>query len=268
VTAWLSRIVPPVLLGLIALLVGAELWVIAHNPTIIPADVGSDYTLYMDATRRWVGGGAFYLPAQFAGQYTEAIRPILYPPQALVLFVPFTFLPAALWFGIPIILTGWIIAWHRPSIWGSVAMLAIVAAAPLLFLPYVAGTPTIWIVAFLALGTRWPAAAALVLLKPTLAPFALIGSRDGRFWAGCAVLATIGLAMLPMSLDWIRAVTNLTGEKAGVLYSVENLPLVAVVAIAWISGRHAPALRGARAFVRRARSGRTQVAEDSQATTR
>jgi hypothetical protein len=238
----MPRIVARVAVGLVILLVGAELWVIAHNPTIIPADIGSDYALYMDATRRWLGGGSFYLQAQLAGQYTEAIRPILYPPPALFLFVPFTVLPAFLWFGIPSALTGWMIVWLRPSAWGWLAMLAIVAAVPLLFLPYVAGTPTIWIVAFLALAIRWPAAAGLILLKPTLAPFALLGARDWRFWAICAVLGGIGIAMLPMTLDWIKAVTNLSGEKAGVLYSVENLPLVAVVLIAWLTGRHAPRL--------------------------
>jgi hypothetical protein len=231
-----------VALGLAALLLGAELWVIAHNPTIIPADIGSDYTLYIDATRRWLGRGAFDLQAQLAGPYTEAIRPVLYPPPALVLFVPFTVLPEFLWFGIPVALTAWMIVWHRPTVWGWVAMMAIVAVVPLLFLPYVAGTPTIWIIAFFALGTRWPAAAALVLLKPTLAPFALIGARDRRFWVICGALGVVSIATLPMTLDWLKAVTNLTGEKSGVLYSVENLPLVAVVLTAWLTGRHEPQL--------------------------
>jgi hypothetical protein len=238
----MPRVLARVALGLAALLLGAELWVVGHNPTIIPADIGSDYSLYIDATRRWLGGGAFYLQAQLAGPYTDAIRPILYPPVALVLFVPFTLLPEFLWFAIPMTLTAWMILWHRPTTWGWVAMLAITAAVPLLFLPYIAGTPTIWIIAFFALGTRWPATAALILLKPTLLPFSLIGARDRRWWLICGVLGVVSIAMLSMTFDWIKAVGNLTGERGGVLYSVENLPLVAVVLIAWLTGRHEPRL--------------------------
>ena len=265
-----ARVLGRVLVGLLLLLVGAELWVMAHNPTIIPADVGSDYNLYMDATRRWLGGGAFYLPVQLAGQYSDAIRPILYPPQALALFVPFTLLPEALWFGIPIGLTCWSIAWHRPTAWGWAAILAIVAAVPLLFLPYVAGTPTIWIVAFFALGTRWPVAAAFVLLKPTLAPFAFIGIHDRRFWGVAAILLALGVASLPMTLDWVTVVTNLGGQNAGVLHSAENLPLLAVVLIAWLTGRHAPDWTMQRAVVRsiRRRFAHAPATEGSPAAAR
>ena len=134
-----------------------------------------------------------------------------------------------------------LLAGRAGSDWRALTgLMAIVAAVPLLFLPYIAGTPTIWIIAFLALGTRWPAAAALILVKPTLLPFALIGIREWRFWVVCGALGLVSIAMVSMTLDWIRAVTNLTGEKAGVLYSIENLPLVAVVLIAWLTGRHEP----------------------------
>jgi hypothetical protein len=243
---WAVRVALRTTFALLAAVVGvvlaAEGWIMARNPTIV-ADVGSDYHLYMDATARWLAGGAFYPANQLAGPYTDAIRPILYPPQALILFVPFTALPAILWFAIPIALTGWIVAWHRPNRWGWLAMGATIAVVPLLFLPYVAGTPTIWIIAFLALGTRWPGLAALVLLKPTLAPFALIGIKHRWWWAIAGLMAVAGLALWPLTLEWIQSVINLTGERSGLLYSAENLPLVAVLMIAWLTGRHAPTWR-------------------------
>jgi hypothetical protein len=34
----------------------------------------------MDATRRWLGGGPFYLPEQVAGPYFLDWGAILYPP--------------------------------------------------------------------------------------------------------------------------------------------------------------------------------------------
>ena len=157
----------------------AELWVMLHNPTIV-AMAGSDYRLYMDAASRWLSGAPLYPPAQLAGAYTDAMRPVLYPPQVMLLFVPFTVLAPAIWYGIPIAITVAIIAWHRPNRWGWLLMGAIVASFPMLFLPYLAGTPTIWIAAFFAAGTRWPWVASLVLLKPSLLPLALIGIRDRR----------------------------------------------------------------------------------------
>ncbi len=212
-----------------------------HNPSIV-AMGGSDYELYMGATSRWLAGGPFYLPQQLAGSYTVAIRPVMYPPQALVLFVPFTVLPTALWFAIPMILTVGMMLWHRPNRWGWLATGALVAGFPMLFLGYLAGTPTIWIVAFLALGTRWPWVAAFILGKPTLLPFALIGVSNKRWWAIAALLGLLGIVLWPLTLDWIRAGLNLSGSRSGLVYSFEDVPVMLVPIIAWVTGRHRPAL--------------------------
>ena len=67
-----------------------------------------DYQLYMDAARSWLADGTFYLPYQLAGPYLVTAGDVLYPPYSLVLFVPFTFLPAILWWAVPIAITaGW-----------------------------------------------------------------------------------------------------------------------------------------------------------------
>ena len=51
---------------------------------------GIDYTLYMDATRRWLAGGSFYEPYQLAGPYPIQMGDVLYAPNAMPLFIAFT----------------------------------------------------------------------------------------------------------------------------------------------------------------------------------
>ena len=223
--------------GLLALLAAAELVVMFRNPTIMPDMVGADYGLYMNATRRWLAGGDFYPAWQLVGSYTQAQAPILYPPQALLLFVPFTFLPALVWFAVPTLLTVWIVIDHRPRLWTWPILLALFAFWPMNWLPYISGTPTIWIVAALAAGTRWGWPAALVFVKPSLAPFALVGIRHRGWWAIAGALAILGVVVAPMTLDWVRSVMNLTGSKSGALYSLENVPVIAMPLVAWTGGR-------------------------------
>ena len=233
--------------GLLALLIAAEVVLMIRNPTIFPSIIGADYGLYMDATRRWLAGGDFYPSWQLAGPFVAAQGPILYPPQALMLFVPFTFLPTILWFAIPTLFTAWIVIGHRPQLWTWPAMLALIAFWPIEWLPYVSGTPTIWIVAAVAAGTRWGWPAALVLIKPTLAPFALLGIRTRAWWVMTGALAVLAIVFARMMIEWMQTVTNLTGPKSGLLYSLENLPLVALPLVAW-AGRHREPIEATRGW--------------------
>lgn len=194
---------------------------------------GYDFTLYMDATRRWLSGGAFYPPEQVAGQFSDYWGQILYPPHALALFVPFTVLPSLLWFAIPPVVTLWVLWVHRPKPWAVGVILLLLTAFPLSLLPYIAGTPTTWIVMFAALSTIWPWTSALVWFKPSVFPFALAGIRDKRWWIVSGLFAVSTLAMLPLVGDWIATVTKVRGtESGGLLYSLENVPLLL---IPWIA---------------------------------
>ena len=85
---------------------------------------GIDFALYRDVAARWLAGGPFYEPHQLAGPYEVAHGDVLYPPVGLWLFVPFTVLPAVLWWGIPAGLTAWAI-WRvrpRPAVWPLMAL--------------------------------------------------------------------------------------------------------------------------------------------------
>src|SRR5688500_15477068 len=56
-----------------------------------------DFDLYLNATRRWLAGGSYFEPYQLAGPYAIRMGDVLYPPNVLLLLIPFTVLPAILW---------------------------------------------------------------------------------------------------------------------------------------------------------------------------
>jgi hypothetical protein len=189
---------------------------------------GIDYALYMDATRRWLDGGAFFQPYQLAGPYPVQMGDVLYPPNALWLFVPFTVLPAILWWAIPLGVTAAMIGRLRPA---PVAwpFLALCCFWPPFVARIVAGNPVMWVMAAVALGFAFRWAFVGVLLKPSLFPFALLGIRDRSWWIALAIVAAASLPFGSMWLDWITAVTNST---AGLFYSLQDVPILLLPVIA------------------------------------
>jgi hypothetical protein len=191
---------------------------------------GIDYNLYMESTRRWLAGGPYFEPYQLAGPYPISMGDVLYQPNALLLFVPFTVLPAFLWWAIPLGVTVWSIVKLQPSViaWPFIALCL---AWPPTLARTVAGNPVMWVVAALALGClyRWPSVG--VLLKPTLFPFALIGVRDRRWWVALAVLVVISVPFGSMWFDWFRAVTN--AQNGGLFYSFQDVPILLLPIVAW-----------------------------------
>ena len=224
-----SRAGPVLMASAAALFVAYAAWQVVEGArfgSIVPID----FDLYRAATSRWLAGGPFYEPWQLAGPYDVRHGAILYPPVALYLFVPFTVLPAALWWALPLSVTAWAIWRLRP---GPAAwpLLALCVAWPPTLALVVHGNPGLYAMAAVALAAlyRWPA--ALVLVKPSLAPFALIGARDRRWWAALAVLAVLALPFAAMWADWARAVADARG--AGLLYSAQEVPMIVIGVIAW-----------------------------------
>ena len=227
--SWLLPRVPLVLaLGFLA----AELVTAVRNPEGVLPIVGIDYEIYMDATRRWLADGSFYLPLQVTGPYPILLGVVLYPPNALILFVPFTFLPALLWWAIPITtvaFTAW--SW-RPSMLAWACIVACLTV-PTSWWRIEAGNPLLWMVAALALGTRfgWPAVA--VLLKPSLFPFAFVGVGQRSWWLALGFGVLLSLPFLDLWFDYARVLMNARGEPASILYSIGDIPLMLIPLIAW-----------------------------------
>jgi hypothetical protein len=101
------------------------------------------------------------------------------------------------------------------------------------------GNPSMWVAAAIALATVWRWPAALVLLKPTLAPFALIGIHRRSWWITLAIMVAVTLLFLPMWADAVRVLVD-SRNPAGLLYSVAEIPMVVVPVIAWLGGRFSP----------------------------
>jgi hypothetical protein len=105
-------------------------------------------------------------------------------------------------------------------------------AVPLTLDLMVTGNPGIWIMAAVAAGTRWGWAFALVLVKPTVAAFALIGMRHRSWWIVFAMLLVVSL---PLSLEYITALRNATGGNVSPFYSfTRDTPLLLIPLIAWL----------------------------------
>lgn len=199
---------------------------------------GGDFVMYRDAAARWLAGRPFYQPWQLGGPYDVWARygAVLYPPPILLLLVPFTVLPGLLWHALPVAIVAGVITWHRPhpSVWPFLAM---GLAWPSTMQMIAHGNPVIWAWTALALGTFWGWPAVAVLLKPTLAPFALFGVRRRSWWIALGAAALVSLLFLPMWGDWATAVIDSRGT--GILYSAKEIPMMLLPVVAWL-GRSTP----------------------------
>jgi hypothetical protein len=225
-----------VIIGSLAVLTVLRAISYASQPDAVLALItNADHRIYMDAAQRIRTGGPLYPAFQLAGPYDMSLRPELYPPPTLLfLVVPMSYLPDVLWWVLPLAMIAASVCYWRPSMLGWSAILACLAP-PWAWDGVLVGGLFIYVAAFVALGTRWPAFFAGVLLKPSLFPFALLGVKSRWWWVAIASSAAMSLAMLPAWGDYLRALSNLT--EGGLLYSVHNVPLVLIPLIARVSGR-------------------------------
>jgi len=232
----LGRWAHPVRLGLAlfaaltAIAFAWRLWVVLSVE--VGSVVGVDRGIYKEAALRWAGGGSWFYPEQLAGPYTIIQGHVLYPPTALPWLVPAAYLPDALWWGLPVCVIAAIVWHHRPAIWAWPVMglcLSTFWSVEII----ASGNPGLWIAMFAALGTVWRPAFALVLLKPSLAPFALFGVRSRGWWVLLAAVVLVSLVFLPMWIDYVRVLLNGRGPLAVAWYSIRDVPLVAVPLVAW-----------------------------------
>jgi hypothetical protein len=221
----------------VAAAIGFAIWlfvwaVILTNRGLFERFYGQDVAIYLEAADRWLHGGGFYNAYQLAGPYAVSFGDILYPPFSLALFVPFTAIPAPLWWAIPLALVGTSVWRLRPAPWALAAIVACLWWPDTMF-RVILGNPVLWVVALLALGTTRPFFAPFALIKFTLAPAAILNVRQPAWWIGLAVLGIMSLLFLPLWPGYLTALTNLrTG--AGWAYSIRELPMIAIPWIAWL----------------------------------
>lgn len=208
--------------------------------------LGTDLDYYRGIGQRWLDTGSFYLPRQLAGPYiVKADQDVLYPPTALLLFLPFTILPWPAWWLIPLGTVAWVVLRWRPAPW-TWPILAFLVAWPPQVANLLFGNSDTWVIAAVAggLAAGWPG--VLVILKPSLAPFALAGIRRRSWWVAALLLGLLSLAMVPLWADYLAAIRN---SDVGPTYSVQDIPPMLIPVLAWLGrqpdgiDRLAPALR-------------------------
>jgi hypothetical protein len=199
-----------------------------------------DYQLYVEVTRRWLAGGEFYQSWQLAGSYRVAdpYGSVLYPPVAIWLFGPFTVLPAVLWWILPLGAVAWTVWRHKPEAWAWPVM-ALCVAWPPSIVKLVTGNPVMWAAACVALGTIYAWPSVFAVLKPSVFPFALRGVRSRGWWLGLALIVVASLPFGAMWGTWL--ITVLNARDGGLLYSILEVPLLALPLIAWTARPRTPA---------------------------
>jgi hypothetical protein len=197
---------------------------------------GGDLGGYLDGARQYFATGSPYLPEHLAGPWTLQPHSFVHPPPALVLFVPFLVLPAVLWWALPLGLTAWAIARLRPARW-TWPLLVLCLLWPRSIGSLLAGNSDIWATAIVALGAvfAWPF--VFLVIKPTFAPIALLGIRRRTWWIALSVVAAVNVVGLPLWLEYLAVVRN---SQLRLDYSLLNLPLVVLPAIAWLGRSRRP----------------------------
>ena len=224
-------------------------WILALQLQPATKDlVAIDANIYFKATDRWLADGTWYLPRQLQGPYEIQIGDVLYPPILLYLLLPFQVLPDALWWVIPLAIAGAAIVRIRPPRWSWPLLLLCLAWGPAMG-QIVKGNPVMWVMAALSVSIAmgWPS--TLVLLKPSLFPFALIGIRRRAWWLQLGLLGLLSLPVLGLTLLYPQVILDSRG--GGILYSLNDVPLLVLPVLAGLAagrfraGRPRVALRSA-----------------------
>ena len=193
--------------------------------------LGVDQVYYRDVGRRWLETGVYYTDRQLAGPYVQTtLVDNLYPPHALYLFVPFVFLPAILWWLVPLGLVVYAL-WElrpRPWVW---PILALILALPKTGVVVLYGNTDLWVLGLVAGAVLWGWPGVLLSFKPSLGFLGLIGITRRSWWVAAAVLAILSLPMIPLWLDWPTVVRN---SQVSAEYSLANIPLMILPVVAWL----------------------------------
>jgi hypothetical protein len=206
----------------------AQLFAVAQG-AMTRGELGHDANLYLTSAQRWLATGDFYYPAQTA-PYPVSGTVIMYPPVALYLFTPLSFLPRILWWAIPLTILGWHLWACRPAWWSWPILAGLCATLPVSAgLAY--GNTEMWTAAAIAIACRFAPAALFLAIKPTVFPLALVFARDKRWWYGLAVLIALCIPFGDLWVDYVIAMLNVEG--ANPLYSLPALVWFGIPLVAW-----------------------------------
>jgi len=237
-----SRVLFGTLTGLLALLIVGKYIRVVGEATP-EGRMWFDFNVYVNVARQFFATGEMYTPFQLSGPYPDVIYSggwviNLYPPPMMLLFAPFTVLPAVLWWAIPMSIFAYMTWYWRPAPWSWPVLAGVLVLLPFA-ITIAMGNTVMWAMAVTALATRWPGAAVGLFGKPLLVPFILPFVRRSRTWLwGLAIAAIVSLPFLPFWFDWLTAMRNeVTGQGVlGTVFYFFPAPLLALVPlIPWLA---------------------------------
>jgi hypothetical protein len=198
-----------------------------------PSLVALDFHCFRDTAVRWSIGSGYFWPHQLAGPYAMGRCESLHPPVAIWLFLPFAVLPSILWWIIPGAIVAWSLYLLRPARW-TWPIFAVIAAGPQSWQMIILGNTSMWIVAagFAGAVYGWPS--VFILLKPSLAPFALFGARQRSWWLALGLLVLASLPFGPLWIDWVKATIMYPTDGGFLLHSAGYIPVMCAPTLAWL----------------------------------
>ncbi len=214
-------------LGVLALASAAQLFQIVDANRV---GIGVDFHQYLDHLARWQSTGQLYLPRQLAGPTSVMDGDPLYPPTIIWLLLPFKVLPEPIWWIVPAVIIVVTLIRLRPAPW-TWPLLAIIALWPRTPALFLYGNPGMWMVAFICLALWRAWAGPLILLKPSLAPFALLGFGRRSWFIALAVVVAVSI---PFGSLWLDYLTVLRNSSVPLTYSLLDLPLTLAPILAFV----------------------------------
>jgi hypothetical protein len=236
---WLITYLLPVAVAGVLVLFGAailrERWLVFDRMGLI----GVDLDIYVGYAKRFFDTGSMYAVNQLSGPYPgqpyvsgpiPADMPCLYPPTTIYPFAPFLVLPSILWWMVPLGVVAYVLIRLRPAPW-TWPLIVLPLITPDFAAGLVTGNTGMWVLAAVAGGLVWGWPSMLVLIKPFVAPFALIGARKRAWWVGLVVAAAISL---PLAASWI-AYPVVVANARGIDYDpLGYVPMLLAPIVAWV----------------------------------
>lgn len=224
----------------IGILLAISISTVAYWSQLWP-ERGTDYHYFVAQADRWVSGDGFYVPRQLTGPYVMTIHDNKYPPPALLLFLPFVWLPGLLWWVIPLVAIVIFVIRQRPAPWAW-PLIAVACLPPRTLAIVLWGNSTMWVAAFVALGlwAAWPS--LLIMFKPYFAPFMLIGVHRRAWWLAAFALLVVNIGLIPTWAEYLTAWRNAGASWPSLDYSPLDLLILSIPLVAWLARTRSPAV--------------------------
>jgi hypothetical protein len=212
------------------------LWsILSESAAPTRATIGYDFSIYVERTQSWLNGEGFYKARQLAGPYAIERGDALYPPPAILLFLPWALgAPAILWWAVPLTIAAASLWRIRPPWWSWLVLAAVLTLYPRTFVAIVLGNPSIWAFSAVLAGAAFGWPAVIALLKPALAPLALVGAYRRSWWIAQGGAAVLVLAIGPMGVDYVQVLRD-ARYSGGYDYVLGEIPIGVALAVVGVA---------------------------------